>query len=66
MSIGDSVWEHPCDEYYRKLFKEEKLKKERQPATSPKEDPKPKKKKKSKPKETISKISIFPLLDQQL
>ena len=25
-STGDSVWDHPCDEYYRKLFDEEKRK----------------------------------------
>ena len=23
-STGESVWDHPCDEYYRKLYDEEK------------------------------------------
>jgi centrosomal protein CEP164 len=27
---GESVWEHPCDEYYRNLFLEEKAKAEGQ------------------------------------
>lgn len=24
---GESTWDHPCDEYYRKLYEEEKKKK---------------------------------------
>jgi centrosomal protein CEP164 len=24
---GDSTWEHPCDEYYKKMFADEKRKK---------------------------------------
>ena len=27
-STGESVWDHPCDEYYRKLYQDEKKKKE--------------------------------------
>ncbi len=26
---GESIWEHPCDQYYKQLFKEEKAKKSR-------------------------------------
>ena len=26
---GESVWDHPCDEYYKKLYEEEKNKKAR-------------------------------------
>ena len=26
-STGESVWDHPCDEYYRKLYQDEKKKK---------------------------------------
>ena len=26
-STGESVWDHPCDEHYRKLFDEEKRRK---------------------------------------
>lgn len=29
-STGDSTWDHPCDEYYRKLFEEERAKAKRQ------------------------------------
>lgn len=25
--VGESTWDHPCDEYYRKLYEEEKKKK---------------------------------------
>lgn len=25
--LGESTWDHPCDEYYRKLYEEEKKKK---------------------------------------
>ena len=25
-ATGESVWDHPCDEHYRKLFEEEKRK----------------------------------------
>ena len=28
-STGESVWDHPCDEYYRTLYQEEKRKLER-------------------------------------
>ena len=28
-STGESVWDHPCDEYYRNLYEEEKAKKAR-------------------------------------
>ena len=31
-SSGESVWDHPCDEYYRKLYDDEKAKKARGPA----------------------------------
>lgn len=27
-STGESTWEHPCDEYYKRLYEEEKKKKE--------------------------------------
>ena len=33
-SSGESVWDHPCDEYYRKLYDDEKAKKARGPAAS--------------------------------
>ena len=28
-STGESVWDHPCDEYYRKLYRDEKEKKKK-------------------------------------
>lgn len=27
LDAGESTWDHPCDEYYRKLYDEEKKKK---------------------------------------
>merc|ERR1712060_364607 len=35
---GESVWDHPCDEHYRKVFDEEKKRRDaRGPAPEPKE-----------------------------
>jgi WW domain len=33
-STGESVWDHPCDRYYKSLFEEERKKKEKQAATA--------------------------------
>lgn len=27
-STGESTWDHPCDEYYKKLYDDEKIKKQ--------------------------------------
>merc|ERR1712227_863592 len=33
-ATGESVWDHPCDEYYRKTYEEEKKKPKSQQKTS--------------------------------
>ncbi|OMJ90040.1 hypothetical protein SteCoe_7722 [Stentor coeruleus] len=37
---GQSVWEHPCDTYYKELFIEAKSKRKSQPKKSPLQEPK--------------------------
>jgi hypothetical protein len=37
-ATGDSVWDHPCDEYYKKLYVEEKKKKQTQFASKQTKD----------------------------
>merc|ERR1711988_961065 len=34
-STGDSVWDHPCDEYYRKQYEEEKSKPKKEQRSGP-------------------------------
>ncbi|KAL6762719.1 hypothetical protein V8C86DRAFT_581479 [Haematococcus lacustris] len=33
-SSGDSIWDHPCDEHYRKLYQDEKEKWQKKPASA--------------------------------
>ncbi|CAH1262604.1 CEP164 [Branchiostoma lanceolatum] len=47
-STGDSVWDHPCDEYYRKMVQEERDKKKMGGGSSAKKPGKKKKEKKEK------------------
>ncbi|XP_078590652.1 uncharacterized protein LOC144870427 isoform X1 [Branchiostoma floridae x Branchiostoma japonicum] len=47
-STGDSVWDHPCDEYYRKMVQEERDKKKLGGGSSGKKPGKKKKDKKEK------------------
>ena len=40
-ATGESVWDHPCDEHYRKLFEEEKRKRALARAASSRDRPDP-------------------------
>jgi centrosomal protein CEP164 len=54
---GESVWDHPCDEYYRNLYKEEKKRKTSN-AEMQEEKKKEKKERKKKEKEEKEKAKI--------
>jgi len=36
-ATGEATWEHPCDEYYRKLLRQEREKKSREAMARPKQ-----------------------------
>eukprot|EP00392_Amoebophrya_sp_AT5.2_P009420 g9448.t1 len=51
---GESVWDHPCDDHYRKVFAEEKKKRAAASARQQDEKEKEKKEKKSKKRKSVA------------